>query len=258
MPTLRHCPSDVTDVTVLVNAREHALVACPGGRWGQDASRLGAKSRPRAASSSALHTQNSSIQRDASLVTLVCSSCHWLSLHCSNVVARLRAATYHESGSDSVRMKSLSMLTHDANCMISLRSGGTQVVRLPGSVELAELTRVGQGALLGSCNGRRSLISSITLPIRSSFFVSDFASRIAVFGCILFSFIAIIAVEENMQHWPCLFSASTPRASKKCVVKLNNRMRTMRSRLELYPISRFPDFPITRAQRAKLPDFLNF
>ena len=229
LPTLRHCPSDVTDVTVLVNAREHALVACPGGRWGQDASRLGAKSRPRAASSSALHTQNSSIQRDASLVTLVCSSCHWRSLHCSNVVARLRAATYHESGSDSVRMKSLSMLTHDANCMISLRSGGTQVVRLPGSVELAELTRVGQGALLGSCNGRRSLISSITLPIRSSFFVSDFASRIAVFGCILFSFIAITAVEENMQHWPCLFSASTPRASKKCVVKLNNRMRTMRS-----------------------------
>ena len=209
MPTLRHCPSDVTDVTVLVNAREHALVACPGGRWGQDASRLGAKSRPRAASSSALHTP-------------VCSSCHWRSLHCSTVVARLRAATYHESGSDSVRMKSLSMLTHDANCMISLRSGGTQVVRLPGSVELAELklvapelTRGGQGALLGSCNGHRSLISSITLPIRSSFFVSDFASRIAVFGCILFSFIAITAVEENMQHWPCLFSASTTSASRE-------------------------------------------
>ena len=94
------------------------------------ASRLGAKSRPpaksrpRAASSSALHTQNSSIQRDAPPVTPVCSSCHWRSLHCSNVVARLRAATYHESVSGSVRMMSLSMLTHDANCMTSLRSGG--------------------------------------------------------------------------------------------------------------------------------------
>ena len=260
LPTLRHCPSDVTDVTVLVNAREHALVACPGGRWGQDASRLGAKSRPRAASSSALHTQNSSIQRDASLVTLVCSSCHWRSLHCSNAVARLRAATYHESGSDSMRMKSLSMLTHDANCINSLRSGGTQVVRLPGSVELAELklvapelTRGGQGALLGSCNGHRSLITSITLPIRSSFFVSDFASRIAVFGCILFSLIAITAVEENMQHWPCLFSASTTRASKNAWSHCGNRMRTMRSRLSVFPISRFPDFPISR-----FPDFPTF
>ena len=125
-------------------------------------------------------------------------------------MARLRAATYHESGSGSVRMKSLSMLTHDANCMISLRSGGTQVARLPGSVELCELqivapelTRGGHGALIDSCNGSCSLISSITLPIRSSFFASDFASRFAVFGCILFSFIAITAVEENMQHWPC-------------------------------------------------------
>jgi len=147
-------------------------------------------------------------------------------------------------------MKSLSMLTHDANCMISLRSGGTQVVWLPGSVQLAELklvapelTRGDQGALLGSCNGRRSLISSITLPIRSSFFVSDFASRIAVFGCILFSFIAITAVEENMQHWPCLFSASTTSASKKCVVAL--RYPYARHAFPDFPISRFPDFPIS-------------
>ena len=139
-------------------------------------------------------------------------------------------------------MKSLSMLTHDANCMISLRSGGTQVARLPGSVELGELkivapelTRGCQGALLDSCNGRRSLISSITLPIRSSFFVSDFASRIAVFGCILFSFIAITAVEENMQH------------RKKFVEKMRGRTASD------FPISRFPDFPISR-----FPDFPMF
>ena len=153
-------------------------------------------------------------------------------------------------------MKSLSMLTHDADCMISLRSGGTQVARLPGSVELAELkivapelTRGGQGALIDSCNGSRSLISSITLPIRSSFFASDFASRIAVFGlgCILFSFIAITAVEENMQHWPCLFSASTTSASKKCVVALRYPYARRAVR---FPISRFPDFPISR-----FPDF---
>ena len=129
-------------------------------------------------------------------------------------------------------MKSLSIVIHDVNCMSSLRSGGTQVARLPGSVdlELGELTRGGHGWLIDSCHVSCSLISCIMLPIRSSFFASDFASRIAVFGCIICLFIAITAVEENMQHWPCLFSASTPRASKKCVVKLNNRMRTMRSR----------------------------
>ena len=155
-------------------------------------------------------------------------------------MARLRAATYHESGSFSVRMKSLSIMIHDVNCMRSLRSGGTQVARLPGSVELGELkivapelTRGGQGALIDSCNGSRSLISCITLPIRSSFFTSDFASRIAVFGCILFSSIAITAVEENI--------CSTGR--EKCAEKMSGRTA---SDFRDVPISRFPDFPISR------------
>ena len=131
-------------------------------------------------------------------VTPVCSSYHWRSFDCSSALARARAAAYHESKSGSVRMKSLSIMIHDVNCMRSLISGGRQVARLPGSVELGELKivapelrRCGHGMLSDSCNVSRSLISSITLPIRSSFFVSDFASRIAVFGFICFVCIAI-------------------------------------------------------------------
>ena len=101
--------------------------------------------------------------------------------------------------------------------------------------------------MIDSCNGSRSLISSITLPIRSSFFASDFASRIAVFGCIICLFIAITAVEENMQHWPCLFSASTTSASKKCVVAL--RYPYARRAFPDFPISRFPDFDVRTGLR---------
>ena len=84
----------------------------------------------------------------------------------------------------------------DGGCCDSVELGELKIVA-------HELARGGHGVSIDSNNVSCSLISCITLPIRSSFFASDFASRIAVFGCILFSSIAITAVEENMQHWPC-------------------------------------------------------
>ena len=145
-------------------------------------------------------------------------------------------------------MKSLSIMIHDVNCMSSLISGGRQVARLPGSVELGELKIVApeltrcHGMLSDSCNVSRSLISSITLPIRSSFFASDFASRIAVFGCICFVCIAIAP-----QALP-----DGGRDGDSSVVALLEYLRSPYAR-DAFPISRFPDFPISR-----FPDFATF
>ena len=152
----------------------------------------------------------------------------------------------------SLRMMLPSFSINVVSCKRAARSGDAQSLG-PGSVEGNDPRNVARGlapadhivsthVLLGGLGvvSLPLMRAIISCPIRSSFFASDFASRIAVFGCILFSSIVITAVEENMQHWPCLFSASTTSASKKCVVAL--RYPYARRAFPDFPISRFPDF----------------
>ena len=89
---------------------------------------------------------------------------------------------------------------------------------------------------------------AITLPTRSSFFTSDFASRAAVFGCIFLSSIATTPLEESMQRWPCRAAdAARVVAGKLCAPRSGGTRITV-ARFYFLPNSRFliwvaPDFP---------------
>ena len=95
---------------------------------------------------------------------------------------------------------------------------------------------------------------AITLPTRSSFFTSDFASRAAVFGCIFFSSIATTPLEESMQRWPCRAAdAARVVAGKLCAPRSGGtRITAWR---DFLPISRFLIwvYPISRQTMCRAP-----
>jgi hypothetical protein len=158
---------------------------------------------------------------------------------------------------------SSSALTAVVNCMTSPIFIALVSVLLPAVHEgdvMAEVARgparAGLGVHMWSYNACDFLlISCITMPMRSSFFRSDFSSRSLVFGCISFVCIAIAppALPDSgrdgdrvLAGWrarrrqgPCRMEGGRQKACVVCGLS----MRAMR--FPDFPISRFPDRAIS-------------
>ena len=97
---------------------------------------------------------------------------------------------------------------------------------------------------------------AITLPTRSSFFTSDFASRAAVFGFIFLSSIATTPLEESMQRWPCRAAdAARVVAGKLCAPRSGGTRITVARFSPDLPILDLglPDFPQTMCRAPPVP-----